>query len=563
MKKRLFALLCVAVMALAALPLSGCHRRADVKKIDETKTQLYVGTLDQGVGKGWLELVADRFEEAFADYELNGKKGVQVLVEGVDRATSLINNFKRERVEVVFNEGVDYETWVNKKLLLDITDAVSGKNADLSAYGDPEGTTIESKMDRNAAEYYKTDDGKYYAIPFYEDTNGIMFNVDLWEKYGFYFKDGGGWTGNVKEATVGQDGKKGTYDDGLPRTFDDFFALCEHIQQTKSTKGGQPLIPIAWNGKYDLSYINSFLFCMAADVDGADQYSLNFTFNGEAEGLITGFNGTTPIISQTKEPITDKDGYKLYKQQGKYYALKFIETIIDNGCYSNKILNKSTIDHKTMQAYFIKTEDDSRGAPLGQEIAMLIEGTWWFNEADEYFTTNEQYGGGKHEQRFGMMPMPKPTEDHVDGTHTLFNSKQSAAFINANIDKSKIELAKEFLKFAHSNNSLIEFTETVSLLKPYDYTLNEEDNNLTYYAKQLLQVKEASENVYPFADSRLFTRQKGTLLSSTAWAVKIGDHSYNHPTTDFLGGVSAEDYFNGLLFADKEYWQETFQNDFE
>lgn len=562
MKRKILVLFCVAVMTFTALPVSGCRRTSGVQKIDSSKTQLYVGTLAQGLGKGWLELVADRFEEAFADYELNGKKGVQVLVEGVDGATSLINNFKRERVEVVFNEGVDYETWVNKKLLLDITDAVSGKNADLSAYGDPEGTTIESKMDESAAEYYKTDDNKYYAIPFYEGTNGIMFNVDLWEKYGFYFKDGGGWTGNVKEATVGQDGKKGTYDDGLPRTFDDFFALCEHIQQTKSTKGGQPLIPIAWNGKYDLSYINSFLFCMAADVDGADQYSLNFTFNGEAEGLITGFDGTTPIISQTAETITDRDGYKLYRQQGKYYALKFIETIIDEGYYSNKIMNKSTIDHKTMQAYFIKTEDASQGAPLGQEIAMLIEGTWWFNEADEYFSTNEQFGGGKYEQRFGMMPLPKPTEDHVDGTHTLFNSKQSAAFINANIDESKIELAKEFLKFAHSNDSLVEFTETVSLLKPYAYTLSE-NNNLTYYAKQLLQVKEASEKVYPFADARLFTRQKSTLLSSTAWAVKIGDHSYNHPTTDFLGGVSAEDYFNGLLFADKEYWQETFQNDFE
>lgn len=562
MKRKILALFCVAVMTFTALSMSGCRRTPGVQEIDSSKTQLYVGTLDQGVGKGWLELVADRFEEAFADYELNGKKGVQVLVEGVDRATSLINNFKRERVEVVFNEGVDYETWVNKKLLLDITDAVSGKNADLSAYGDPAGTTIESKMDESAAEYYKTDDNKYYAIPFYEDTNGIMFNVDLWEKYGFYFKDGGGWTGNVKEATVGQDGKKGTYDDGLPRTFDDFFALCEHIQQTKSTKGGQPLIPIAWNGKYDLSYINSFLFCMAADVDGADQYSLNFTFNGEAEGLITGFDGTTPIISQTSETITDRDGYKLYRQQGKYYALKFIETIIDEGYYSNKIINKSTIDHKTMQAYFIKTEDASQGAPLGQEIAMLIEGTWWFNEAGEYFSTNEQYGGGKYEQRFGMMPLPKPTEDHVDGTHTLFNSKQSAAFINANINESKIELAKEFLKFAHSNDSLVEFTETVSLLKPYAYTLSE-NNNLTYYAKQLLQVKETSENVYPFADSRLFTRQKGTLLSASAWAVIIGDHSYNHPTTDFLGGVSAEDYFNGLLFADKEYWQETFQNDFK
>ena len=30
MKKRLFALLCVAVMALAALPLSGCRRTDDV-----------------------------------------------------------------------------------------------------------------------------------------------------------------------------------------------------------------------------------------------------------------------------------------------------------------------------------------------------------------------------------------------------------------------------------------------------------------------------------------------------------------------------------------------------
>lgn len=176
MKKRLFALLCVAVMASAALPLSGCRRTDDVKELDENKTQLYVGTLDQGVGKGWLQLVADRFEEAFADYELNGKTGVQVHVEGLDRATSLINNFKRERVEVVFNEGVDYETWVNKGLILDVTDAVSGKNSDLSVYGDPKGTTIESKMDKNAAEYYKTDDGKYYAIPFYEDTNGIIVN---------------------------------------------------------------------------------------------------------------------------------------------------------------------------------------------------------------------------------------------------------------------------------------------------------------------------------------------------------------------------------------------------
>ena len=76
MKRKILVLFCVAVMTFTVLPMSGCRRNSGAQETDSSKTQLYVGTLDQGVGKGWLELVADRFEEAFADYELNGKKGV-------------------------------------------------------------------------------------------------------------------------------------------------------------------------------------------------------------------------------------------------------------------------------------------------------------------------------------------------------------------------------------------------------------------------------------------------------------------------------------------------------
>lgn len=555
MKKRLVSLVCAVGLSFAVLPFSGCGPRGN--DIDINKTQLYVGTLNQGIGMEWLEKAADRFEAYYANTPFEeGKVGVQIIPEPVDGAASLINTFRHERVEVVFNEGVDYDAWVKQGLLLEITDVVSGENADLSAYGDPEGTTIESKMDSAASSYYKQDD-KYYAIPFYQATNGIMYNIDLWEKNGYYFKEGGGWTGNVAEATVGQDNKKGTFDDGLPRTFDDFYTLCEHIKND-----GTDTIPIGWTGAYDLSYINAFLFCMAADIDGAEQFRLNFTFDGDAEGLITGFDSDgKPIISDKSEPIEPQTGYKLYKQQGKFYALSFIENIIDRGYYSPKLLNNQTVEHTIMQSYFVTTEEYG-GTVLGQDVAMMIEGTWWFNESRNYLAVNESKGGGKYNQQFGIMPLPKPTEEHVKDGYTMFDNKSSACFINANIAESKIELAKEFIKFVHSNESLIEFTETVSMTKPYTYSIDESSSNLAPYAQQLIEVTQASDLVYPFSNSNMYTRRRGTLLSSTVWATMIGEHSYNHPTTDFKDGVSAVDYFNNLLFADPDYWQNIFEYDF-
>lgn len=100
------------------------------------------------------------------------------------------------------------------------------------------------------------------------------------------------------------------------------------------------------------------------------------------------------------------------------------------------------------------------------------------------------------------------------------------------------------------------------MTKPYDYQIDTNDSKLTPYAKQLVEVTQNSELVYPFSDSNMYTRRRGTLLSSTVWAVMIGEHSYNHPTTDFKEGVSSVDYFNNLLFADPEYWQNIFEFDF-
>ena len=87
----------------------------------------------------------------------------------------------------------------------------------------------------SAFDYYRYNI-KYYGVPVYETYIGIMYDIDMWAERGYYIKDNAGgkytWTKNVAEAWAGQDGEKGTSADGLPITYDDFYALCARIKNS-------------------------------------------------------------------------------------------------------------------------------------------------------------------------------------------------------------------------------------------------------------------------------------------------------------------------------------------
>ena len=82
---------------------------------------------------------------------------------------------------------------------------------------------------------------------------------------------------------------------------------------------------------------------------------------------------------------------------------------------------------------------------------------------------------------------------------------------------------------------------------------------MTPFARNLLKNRENSEMVYPYSHSTLFNNKRTDFLGSPNWSTKIGNDAYNHPTTALLGGISAEDYFNGLQYADPEVWKTTFE----
>ena len=75
MVKKIAGITLAAALAAGSMyGFAGCGEVIS-QSVDETKTQLYVGNYDGGVGTQWLYDAADRFEEIFADYEFEPGSG--------------------------------------------------------------------------------------------------------------------------------------------------------------------------------------------------------------------------------------------------------------------------------------------------------------------------------------------------------------------------------------------------------------------------------------------------------------------------------------------------------
>lgn len=125
--KKIIALL---LSALFVVTMSvGCGGSND--DIDTSRTQLYIGVYDGGIGTYYLDEIIRRFEEKYADYEYGGKKGIQVktyLSKTDYEATQLIANAKylTERDIFIMN-GMSYQNLYREGVTADLTDIMTEK----------------------------------------------------------------------------------------------------------------------------------------------------------------------------------------------------------------------------------------------------------------------------------------------------------------------------------------------------------------------------------------------------------------------------------------------------
>lgn len=531
------------------------ERIGEDEDADVAKTQLFVGNFDGGYGTEWLKKAIARFEDKYKEVSFEeGKKGVQVMV---NTSRSYVGQILKDEIgglkqDVFFTESVYYYDFVNQDLLLDITDVVeeplSYEFIDGVVNTVTETKSIEDKMRDGHKNFLKTPEEKYFGLPFYEANYGFIYDVDLFDNELLYFAAEG--TGNRNgfvtdldaPRSAGPDGDiETTYDNGLPATYEEFFRLADYMVRKN-------IVPITWAGNVQ-TYVSSLLTALWADFEGQEQMMLNYNFNGTATNIVDSFDGQGNPVTKSLE-ITIENGYETYgRQLGRFHALNFLEQLLNNRTYYNGSLTFSPAQtHRDAQDSFLSGKYLSNKETVG----ILIDGTWWQHESGNVFKALEKaYGSDASEKnrKFAIMPIPKVDSDHL-GRFSIYEANFPMSFINAKVEKWKQPLAKAFLQFVHTDESLIEFTKITNTFKSFEYELDEDDlNDLTHWGRSLYHLHTTAEYITPYAYNELYLKNISTYANEVdIWATLVnGNTPYNIPTSAmFNNNVTARQYFDGL-----------------
>lgn len=560
--KKILLFVLSAMFALTAL--CGCRGGTiDGITIDKTKTQLYVYNYDGGVGSEWLDKVIARFESAYAGESFeSGKKGVQVVPK---KTTSGFESLLQTSDNAVFFvQQAYYNSLAEQGKILDITDVVTEKT---------NGQSLEDRLTEGQKSAFTARDGKYYVLPHYVLYSGISYDKDVFEEYRLYLnKAGTGFTnyalsynedyekGNL---SAGPDGIGGTYDDGLPSSFEEFYKLCEQMKK-------QGVTPFIYCGQYP-AYSTHLLNGLWVSYTGAEEFYYNFslTSGSKTASYVSGFENGAPVISQTN--ITPENAYYLKAQPGKYYALEFMKRAIDGEWFDQSSYNESS-SHTDTQRNFVYSLPESEANPTKKPIAMLIEGTHWYHEAEEVIADAAKKYPLRKDRNFAVMPLPTRYDSSTEcKKNAVCDSNSSFAFLSAKIkdDAVAVKLGKLFLRFCYTEESLREFTMTTGVKKGVSYELTKEQyQSMPTYLKSLYDVASGADVVYPYSDSAIFINHQGDfgfaqdtkLWQSGAYAIPIGALSdgnkspvdYFSVWTDFSAQKTAwEAKYSALIGANK------------
>ena len=592
MKKKFLSFLLTLVMLFAAFSFTACdlgNLGDDVgEEPDTTKTHLYVVSYDGGWGIEWLNTMAREFEAMYEGHSFeSGRQGIVVHVKGgkSDVTGDSVKSLMATSNYDVYFTTYNLRQYVLEDKLMDITDVVANTmKADYKKVWSDLGETgtIADKMDdtikgyvqyagANAAGVVDQTNVKYYGIPMYSSFYNINYDIDLFYEQGLYLKEDGTFCGGTvttgateaeinAEKSLGQDGIKGTEDDGLPITYQDWVNMCNKMTR-------QSISPICWSGNlgsYRLGYFNQFW----ANYEGADDWYINITGMGEDSefGTIT---------------LDARNGYLTSGQAGRKASLKFAEDIIRENRWDTDASNGT--DHYGSQDKFLQSKFYSERSESIKRIAMFIEGGWWENEAKTTIETMANQNGGEYvNRRFGVMTFPRMDDGHytetkypdADGNYTLSapaNVGDQGRKVNdmvlvsvtpdSNVairkNAKQVEASKLFLAYTTTEKCLRTYTRMTGSTRCYDYNLTSDDKaQMSTYKQQLWGYYSRAikaGNVRYISGPGKFGEYNPQIVSGNYGicynGLSFGGATYSagDPITLFqnYGTVTAEEYFNG------------------
>lgn len=566
--KKVFSIVLICTILLSTmLTLSSCDRGQGME-VDSTKTQINLKYYAGGLGTDWIDAAISAFEAKYANYSFEkGKVGVQVMKD-YQKSGDTADLVKGSNNNIYITEGVNYYEFVTKDVMLDITDLV--KSGAATGPDSSETATIESKLSDSRKNFYGMGSGSdqtYYALPYYESSVSLIYNVDLFESKGWYLIEGASTEGMSEEdlktgnkvyqlftmsdptatKSAGPDGKSGTADDGLPATYADFQALLTIIE---------------WSGAYSFitnGYTDYLTPCATeiwATASGLDEIALSMSFEGVSNTLLDldddgniqyDDDGNVKLLPATE--IKPGNAYLLHQQKGKLDAIDFVKIMMGSSYYADSW--SPSFSHRMAQQLFINGYENKQ---IDKEVAMLVDGSWWNCEAKTDYKSDEE----RMSKKFAVMPIPKPDSSQVGENTVRLSERSSMMFINKNCPENVLPAVLEFMSFLQSDEAMNIFSVYTDTLRAMNYEITQDNlAQMSYYGRNNYETSRATTTDWiEWMPTTTATKLNASMLNSDKWGFSNG--SSTAPFTYFkeekTKNTTSIEYFNQILNYYKNSW---------
>lgn len=554
MKKINKFLSCVLALGLAA-SVTACGPKID-GDFDDKANNIYIQAYTGGVGVEWLNAVVDEFNKKY-DSKVSSEKWVMNILttNNKDDGANFYEAFKSgtSAADIYFTSNPTmWPEMISNNYLLDLSDVYASKPDGES------GKTVAQKL-ANADENYNklyTNDGKasgIYGLPYAELFAGMVVNKEVFVKNGWFtaadvsekeaieqelnctlktatyqmrtvlVRSDVTGTPNYSDVilSAGKDGKYGTVDDGQPANMTEWNDMMDAISNANYKA-------FLWSGKYP-EYANHVLSGIFGQYMGEDDMKKWLLFGDEEWSFID--------ESGNEITVNNKNRANSFKVPELKKSLEFLSSQVVKNAYSKSITGNDT--HTDTQGYFIYGENSS----TMEKAAILCDGSWWENEAKSKLKAV----GGYNKNEYTFLFAPAFEGQKMATTDSYMTVAESGSVFARNTsNQAKAEKIKEFLSMTCSDKYLKHFTLTNGCIRPFEYSLSDEElSELTPFGRNCWEIYN-SENVHLVKTALLLNVGTSNVGMNGEYKSYIDRNIYETPISALIKNISAERVFNGM-----------------
>ena len=274
--------------------------------------------------------------------------------------------------------------------------------------------------------------------------------------------------------------------------------------------------------------------------------------------LFHGSNVAIEKIDLAKSKPNKDFGRGFYLSENEEQALEMAKYIIEKGYYTSNAFD-------TVNSHLDAQKQYLRSVRTGNKVAMILEGGWWEKGSKTFMNSMAEEYGQEYDygvRRFGFMPAPKADDGSSSNGTTLISSTGSS-FVCINSNTKQAELAKEFLRFVHSDEALRTFTRITGSVRPYEYELTKDDREaMTHFGNMMFDIyhDEKTQISYTglYSDNVFIDEPVYLSYVNWSWGATINGSNTTDPFYEFSqdSSLTVKQYIQGMQARySKAFWE--------